>query len=165
MSFLIQSLKRQQQSWGDDLDERWQNANVRSKQCETVKWQQAPGRGISLCKCSLSPQICLRTGDALPREAHVMSSGHRNSKREEKHARNMGGFLCYVAGSFTPSICFFLFLKISFQVSDHLCLWNFCYLKNVKILLPKIRSHWLVFFFLKAEKKQTMQLHPSVLWK
>lgn len=115
MSFLIQSLKRQQQSWGDDLDERWQNANVRSKQCETVKWQQAPGRGISLCKCSLSPQICLRTGDALPREAHVMSSGHRNSKREEKHARNMGGFLCYVAGSFTPRYLFFCFWKFHFR--------------------------------------------------
>lgn len=128
MSFLIQSLKRQQQSWGDDLDERWQNANVRSKQCETVKWQQAPGRGISLCKCSLSPQICLRTGDALPREAHVMSSGHRNSKREEKHARNMGGFLCYVAGSFTPSICFF--------VSENF-ISGFRSLVLVKLLLPE----------------------------
>lgn len=57
-----------------------------------------------------------------------MSSGHRNSKREEKHARNMGGFLCYVAGSFTPSICFF--------VSENF-ISGFRSLVLVKLLLPE----------------------------
>lgn len=52
----------------------------------------------------------------------------------------------------SPQVFVFLFLKISFQVSDHLCLWNFCYLKNVKILLPKSGHTGSCFFFLSRKK-------------
>lgn len=61
---------------------------------EAVKWQQAPGRGVCLPKCSLSPPICLHAGDDLPPEAHAVSSGYdaismRRTCRE--HGRGAAG--------------------------------------------------------------------------
>lgn len=67
----------------------------------------------------------------------------------------MGGFLCYVAGSFTPSICF-CFWKFHFR---SLVLVKLLPPENVKILLPK-SGHTGSCFFFKAEKKANYAAPP-----